>query len=158
MALLMKLSIMEVSFSTRLIGFISQNAANMPVFLWYSYHSYRAFKLLRNKQIEPWILTRMKMNSISAFVMAFVSIPDVFRLDPSVLYADPSNPISVFIFYSQGFIVMFFCVTQFLAWFMPSNLKRFFNRKYEFPKDFVKSNTLTEEDYIYLLKGEDQHK
>ena len=152
-----RLSLIELTSVTRTIGLLVQIGISFPVFFWFSLHSFRACKLLKDKKIEPWILWRMKVNMLSALIMAFYQIPDILRIDPSVEYADPTNPISMLIFYTQGIIVMFFSISQFIAWVMPSVLKRYLNRNYEIPKDLVDSMNISESQIMKQLNTEEEH-
>jgi hypothetical protein len=124
----------------------------MPVFLWYASEAYNARKKLIGKDVEPWILTRLRILSISSFIGAFVQISDFLRIYPAVGVADIGNSISLTIFYVQSSIAVACSVFQYFAWVMPSKLKSYFNRNYIKSNDSERINNLTEDEILKQMR------
>jgi hypothetical protein len=119
------------------------------VYNWFSYSFYRAYKRLKNQDIEPWIKARYKMLAISSFFMSFHSIPEFF-LPKDVLWGDPSHPVSLIIFGIVAVMTIVYGIIFSLSWFMPKWLKRYFNRNYqrEIDKEY------TEDELMNLIKNQ----
>lgn len=140
-------------FLIRCIDKIFMNLQFLIIFLWYSYKSHKAIHYLDGKNVEPWIIGRMKVNMYSAFLMAFMSVPDILRINPDIEFADPNNPISMFVFYSQFSILIVFCTCQYLSWIMPKKFKEFLDRRYKIPDDLIDSMKIDEEHIQNQLRG-----
>lgn len=91
--------------------------------------------------------------SVSSFIMIFMEIPDMIRIDPSIPYADFSNPISSLVFSLQLSIILTFVICQSLAWIMPESYKKYLNRKKEFEFTAKKVDLSQEEVLEKLKKG-----
>lgn len=140
-------------FLIRCIDKIFMNLQFLIIFLWYSYKSHKAIHYLDGKNVESWIIGRMKVNMYSAFLMAFMSVPDILRINPDIEFADPNNPISMFVFYSQFSILIIFCICQYLSWIMPKKFKEFLDRRYKIPGDLIDSMKIDEHDIQNQLRG-----
>lgn len=147
------LFLVERTTLTRVLGNLLDITMAIVVFFWLGIASFQAFKNLEDKEIEPWIKTRIKLVWISSFIMMFAEIPDMIRIDPSIPYADFDNVISLIVFMSQLAIISVFVVCQSFAWIMPPFLKKFLNRIQNFQFSDKKSS-LTEEEVLNRLKND----
>jgi hypothetical protein len=117
------------------------------VFNWLSFSSYYAYRLLKNRDIEPWIKVRYKKVAIFSFILSFHNIPEFFQ--PSgTTWGDYNNLISLLVFGITAILGVVFSLGFACAWIMPNWLKKVFNRNYQSPKDIE----LTEDDLINLIK------
>ena len=64
----------------------------------------------------------------------------------------PSGPVEDFLSYLQIFIMLFFMITQYLAWVMPTFLKNYLNREYVPPKE--EESELDEEAIMKMMEEE----
>lgn len=144
------LSTFEMTFMRKLLTRLFQNLITILVFGWLGFSSISAMKSLENKDIEPWILKRMKIVGYSSFVVMLSHLPDLLNLNPDVGYLDFQVPITQVIFYLQLGILMFFMLSQFLAWTMPKKLKDYLNRNFE-PKSGESIKDITEDEVLRQL-------
>jgi hypothetical protein len=119
------------------------------VFNWLALSSYRVYKRIKLENIQPWIKFRYKMIYIFSFVLSLNNIPEFFQ--PSGTYwGDPSNLVSLMVFGAMAILVIIFSIGFSLAWFMPTSLKKYFNRTYVHLDD----ESLSEADLTKLLRKE----
>jgi hypothetical protein len=80
--------------------------------------------LVRARSVEPWIVKRYDLVALSAVLILFAtSIPLLFHTD----LAFHSGIVPKLIL---GIFFLSFSVTSFFAWFMPTRIKRYFNRNH----------------------------
>jgi hypothetical protein len=144
--------VMEKATFERTIDVICTNIAIIPVFLWYSKSANTARQKLAEKNVEPWILARLRILSISAFIGAFIQISDFLRLDPSSNLGDPNNFIGLTVFYIQSTIAVICSLFQYFAWMMPQKLKSYFNRNHTNDEDIEKLKIMPDEEIFRQLK------
>jgi len=146
------LQLIEKNTIVRLIDTICTNGLIIPVFLWYFLSAKKARIRLKGMDVEPWILTRLKIIEISSLLGAFVQVSDFLRIYPAVDLADPNNIISVIIFYIQSTMAVVGAVLQYFAWMMPPKLKNRINKNYKKDADLDKIKKLSEDEILFRFK------
>lgn len=137
---------------TRGIDSAAVNIITVPSFVWYAYLSNKNRKNFAEKNVQPWILTRMKIITISSIAMAFVQVTELLRISEMIEYADPDDPISLSIFYYQAIMVIIYSICQFFAWLMPEKMKKSINLKAGYEPESSTMDNMSEADAIEALK------
>jgi hypothetical protein len=130
------------------------NAIIMPVFFWYAISANNARKKLIGKNVEPWILGRLQIISISAFIGAFLQVSDFLRLNSMISLGDFANPLGFTVFYIQSTIAVICSICQYFAWIMPPKMKAFFNRNFQKDTDLEQLNHLSDEEILRQFRGD----
>jgi len=100
------------------------------VFYWYGWSSYRTYIKLRSPNIEPWIIVRYKLISITAALFIIQSFILFFQFW-NISFGDPDGLQSDIIFGSSSIIVIIASIGVILAWFMPNWFKSYLSKDYE---------------------------
>ncbi|MBD3342902.1 MAG: hypothetical protein GF353_27635 [Candidatus Lokiarchaeota archaeon] len=115
--------------------------------IWFGYSSLKYYFQIKDREIAPWIKKRYQIIGYSALILLIEAIAISF-LPPSAegLYHPQALMIGIII----AITTLFFSICSGLAWMMPENLKKYFNKDLEQPQE----KSLTEEEIINKIKEE----
>jgi len=117
------------------------------VFGWLAYSGFKSYNQIKNKKVQPWIKKRLLLVIYGSIINIFVSVPNLIDEITNRVFHE-------YIIYIQIIIISIFMVMQFLAWFMPKGLKKYFNRGYILEKE--EDTIFSEEEIIkQMSEGEE---
>ncbi|MCK4796704.1 MAG: hypothetical protein KAT05_04940 [Spirochaetes bacterium] len=143
----------EPNFLNLLVIQVLTNVVTFIVYFWMGISSYKTFKLYKNGTIEPWVTKKLKLITISSFILMFVTVPDLFRLDPALPFIDLNIISTIILFYIQLSIVLTSAVIYFLAWVILPFFKESLNKDYISPSELKELESLSEDDIRKQLRG-----
>jgi hypothetical protein len=114
-------------------------------FGWLAISASNSLQNLKKAEIQPWIIKRIRIVIISSVVEIFVHVPDLINVMTNRTTVD-------IMFYVQIFIMLFFMITQYFAWVMPSFFKKYLNRGYSPPND--EGRRLSDEKIMTMMRGD----
>jgi hypothetical protein len=119
------------------------------VFGWLVYSGIESYNQIKDKKVQPWVKKRLLIVIYSAFLLMFVSLPDLIDILTGRIYHD-------YVFYIQMIMIAIIMIMQYLAWVMPKGLKKFLNRGYILEEE--EGIGLSEEEIIRQMSGGDENK
>lgn len=143
----------EPNFLNLLVIQVLTTVVTFIVYFWMGISSYESFKMYKNGTVEPWVTKKLKLITISSFILMFVTVPDLFRLDPELPFIDLNNISTVILFYIQITIVLTSAVIYFLAWVILPFFKESLNKDYISPSELKELESLSEDDIKNQLRG-----
>ena len=106
---------------------ILQNISSFICFGWLGYSSCNAYRSMKNQDVQPWILQRMKLMSIASYTMMVIRVPDLFVI--GIPEGDGESIESIIITVIRLLMIFIAIFIFFIAWEMPLRFKMYFNRK-----------------------------
>jgi hypothetical protein len=116
------------------------------VFGWLALSAYTSLQQLKQSNIQPWVITRIKIVLSSSVAIIFINFPDLINVMTGFAISEVMN-------YLQIFVILFFMISQYLAWVMPPFFKDYLNRGYIPPPE--DETDLTEEEIMKILEKDD---
>ncbi len=114
------------------------------VFGWLALSAYNSLQQLKQSNIQPWVITRIKIILSSSVVVIFINFPDLINVMTGFVISEVMN-------YLQIFIILFFMLTQYLAWVMPPFFKNYLNRNFDASKD--DESVLSDDEIMKVMEG-----
>jgi hypothetical protein len=145
---------LEPNFLNLLVVQVLTTIVTFIVYFWMGISSYKSFKLYKDGTVEPWITKKLKLITISSFILSFVTVPDLFRLDPELNFIDLNVVSTIIIFYIQISIVLVSSVIYFLAWVIFPIFKESLNKDFISPSEIKELESLSEDDIKKQLRGD----
>ncbi len=146
----------EPHFVNLLVVQLLTNIVTFIVYFWMGISSYKSYKLYKNGAVEPWVIKKLKLITISSFILMFVTFPDLFRLDPALPFFDINIISTIILFYIQISIVLISTVIYFLAWVILPFFKESLNKDFVSPSELKELESLSEDDIKkQLRRGKD---
>ena len=122
---------------------------NFITFNWISCSSFFAYKRIKDKNIQPWVMFRYKLIAIFSFILSLNIIPQIFQ-PWNIEWGDPNNLASLIVFGIMATNAIIFSIGFLLAWMMPKKVKIFINRNYQ----SIEDKEITEEELMVLIQKE----
>jgi len=118
------------------------------VFGWLACSGLKSYNQIKNKKVQPWIKKRLLLVIYGSIINIFVSVPNLIDEITNRVFHE-------YVIYIQIIIISIFMVMQFLAWFMPKGLKKYFNRGYILEKE--DDTRLNEKEKINQMSEGDEN-
>ena len=116
------------------------------VFGWLALSAYNSLQQLKQSNIQPWVISRIKIVLNSSVAVIFINFPDLINVMTGSIISDVMN-------YLQIFIILFFMLTQYLAWVMPPFFKDYLNRNFDASKE--DESVLTDDEIMKVMEGKE---
>jgi len=117
------------------------------IFGWLGWSSLKAYKKIKDKDIEPWIKARYKIVSAVSFLICFERIVRIFQPWYQE-FGDPNYIESYIVFGIISIMAIIFALGFALAWFMPKWFKRYLNKGYQ----HVEDKEYSEEELLDIIE------
>jgi hypothetical protein len=129
--------------------------ATIIIFVWFILTSYNLLKTLKNQQVSPWIIFRLKLLIIVGVLMVFLMVPDFFVL--GVKTNDSSVLLSFYIRSIRMILISLALFFTFIAWVLPKDVLKLIKKQY-LTADPSNAVLLSEEEIFSLFSGQNERK
>ncbi len=117
------------------------------VFGWNTFSAYSAYKKIKKRTVEPWILMRYKILTFTSFLMVIQPV-SYFFIPYGSDFGDITPLNSFIVFGISVLIILSFCIGTYLAMIMPKWFKNYVNKNYV-PSDALE---FSEKELIEIIK------
>lgn len=131
------------------IDLITVNIYVTIIFYWLGRSASKDYNKLKNKDIEPWIKTRYRLITISAYIFLFQGL-STFIIPWNVEFGDVSNILSFLQFAIAVILGFIFCIGMIIAWIMPNKLKTYISLKNGYDSSDLEQ--IPEEELMEILR------
>ncbi len=145
------LNFLRVILNNQIIVYYSHSVIDLIyrliVMNWMAWSSYQVYKVIKEHDIEPWIITRYKIIYIFSPILSVYALVVIFQ-PYNVQFGTTTNLQSYIVFGTTATLAIVYGIAFMLAWIMPSKFKSYLNKGYE-P---LESKEYSQEEIIEIFK------